>query len=431
MPVNHRLLGYLGRRLGGYGSISFIEAAGTIALSIVLGRLFSAAVLGDYVFAFALGLLLSLFLGCGISHTLIIQVGRGDEHKGALLRRSIRLGLLLNLAAGFFAVIGVFAVVGWSEQRLYVYLFALSPCVVAVGNIMASYGISLDRLHPYVLFRTLVGSCRLGGILILAFYGAGILYFALLMVVVDLLYLALMWRAIWRHDPAALRGRWTFESADWPWLWGSMKIGISQFVGQVTYRVDAVMLHAMLSREVAGIYGAARTVAAAPRLLENILYSTVMPSLAAAAGRGGRGLWQLTIKISAVVTVVAILEVLVLVFGASFLIALIYGPEFGASVLPMQLLALALPVTAVAGMLRSACYCADRAGQVTRLALLVGSVNLIGNAALIPFFGIYGAVIASLSSIVLWALGLARILALPLPTPSAPFTEEPDAGDLG
>ena len=431
MPViNKETLKYLSKRLGGYGVASIVDAIGPFVVSVALGRLCGSQVLGDYVFAQGVGLLVSLLIGLGVNHSLLVQVARGGEDRGLILRRAIRLSAVLQAAGVIISLLVVWLVAGGAQDQRHTYLFVLLPSLAALSAVLYAYGAGCDRLQPYVGVRLVLGASR--AVLLVLFFvaKADAIEFALLLLLIESVVLLGGYWALWRHHPEALRGPWVFQVEDLAWLKASAHLGISQFVGQVTLRVDAVMIRLLLSREAAGLYGAARTLAAAPRFLENALLLALTPKQGKAAAQGGRELWRLTRRILAWGIGVTALEVAVLGTVAPYLVLGIYGPEYSESVLPMRLLLFALPLTGSAVILRSAAYCADRAPAVTRAALVVGAANVIGNAALIPFWGIYGAVAASLLSLVIWSWGLARIVAEPLPATAAPLAEESDAGHL-
>tara|TARA_Y100001934_G_scaffold264158_1_gene340667 strand:+ start:4510 stop:5808 length:1299 start_codon:yes stop_codon:yes gene_type:complete len=428
--INRDSLKYLFARLGGYGASSVVDALAAFVISVALGRLFGSAVLGDYVFAQGVGILVSLLIGLGVSHSLLVQSARGDGDRGRILRRAIRLTLALQGAGFLIGLLVVWIVVAGDRSQAHTYLFVLLPGLATVSSVFFAYGAGCDQLQPYVGVRLGVAVSKV--LLLCGFFLAGFsaVAFAQLLICIESVgVFGGLW-SIWRHHPAGLKGPWRFEREDLAWLRSSAHLGISQFVGQVTLRVDAVMIRLLLSREAAGIYGAARTLAAAPRVLENALLLALTPKQGKAAKRGGSELWSLTGRILGWVIALTALEIVILGVFAPYLVLGIYGPEYQESILPMRLLLFALPLTGSAVILRSAAYCADRAPAVTRVALVVGAVNVIGNAALIPFFGLYGAVAASLFSLVIWSWGLARIVAEPLPTAAAPLAEESDAGDL-
>ena len=428
--IKNETLTYLSKRLGGYGFASVVETAGAFVISVALGRLCGSEILGDYVFAQGLGLLVSLLLGLGVNHSLLVQVARGDGDRGVLLRRSIRLTMVLQLLSAVVILGLIWLFVGGGEDQRHTYLFGLLPCLTSCSAVLFAYGAGCDQLKPYISLRVGTGLLRISWLLVLAFNGGAALDFARVLVCVEALVIAVGWLAIWRHHPAGLRGPWRFQSDDIPWLKASAHLGISQFIGQVTLRVDAVMIRLLMTREAAGLYGAARTLAAAPRVLENALLLAMTPKQGQAASRGGMALWKLTRRILTYLVFVTALEILILGVLAPYLMIWIYGSGYTDSVLPMRLLLFALPLTGSAIILRSAAYCADRAPAVTRIAVIVGLANILGNGVLIPLWGLHGAVAASLASLALWAWGLARVVSEPLSTPAAPLAEESDAGNL-
>ena len=100
------------------------------------------------------------------------------------------------------------------------------------------------------------------------------------------------------------------------------------------------------------------------------------------------------------------------------IIALVFGADYAPSVLPLRVLLLSVPISAVRDVPVMGVLSRGREDLVLRVVAASAATNLVLNAALIPRFGMLGAALATLSTEVLrfaLSLGYARSLGFPMP----------------
>jgi O-antigen/teichoic acid export membrane protein len=100
------------------------------------------------------------------------------------------------------------------------------------------------------------------------------------------------------------------------------------------------------------------------------------------------------------------------------IIALVFGADYAPSVLPLRVLLLSVPISAVRDVPVMAVLSRGREDLVLRVVAASAAANLVLNSVLIPAFGMLGAAVATLSTEILrFALCLvyARSLGFPMP----------------
>ena len=100
-------------------------------------------------------------------------------------------------------------------------------------------------------------------------------------------------------------------------------------------------------------------------------------------------------------------------------IALLFGAGYAPSALPLAILVWSIPLALIRNVSQCVLIARGRQGDMLRTVAWAAVVNLAGNAALIPRWGMVGAAVATLlaeSVRTVLALGYSRTAGLPLPT---------------
>ena len=369
-----------------------IQAVYFLALTRVLG----AEAFGEFVGVVALAGLLAPFVGLG-SGTLLVRDGARS-----------RSGLATPLGPAVFTTLwtGVFAGVLFAGFAHVAYGFQTLPtAVVFIGtsellvrpllDLVAKSFQAIDRLRGTALVVLFLATARLIAVALLVVTGGGIaqwyIIFFIATVVVGMLGVGMLGRAVQlsevRPRPPSLE-----------YLRAGVALAISAASHSITTNTDKVMLLRAVGGVESGVYGASVRVlefASTPfRSLLAVLYARFFRE-----GEGGHldGVQRLAQRFVP----------LVISYGGVTAVALWVGAPHAAAYLgdSYQGVANVIRAAAVLPLLRAlhqlaadALSGADQHGTRTRLQVGAAVANVLLNLVLIPMYGVYGALGATVST---------------------------------
>jgi O-antigen/teichoic acid export membrane protein len=190
------------------------------------------------------------------------------------------------------------------------------------------------------------------------------------------------------------------------WLKVSLPIFAADGIYVLFTNADVLLVGALIGPDAAGLYFAAVKVATLLSLIPFAVTAAWGPKFSSVWATGNTTQMQRICSQTILFTFVpTALGALVLVGGGGLLLS-IFGAEFKAAYPVLMVLLLGLVLRASTGTM-------DRmltlAGQQNRMAVVFGAtliMNIVLNIALIPFFGIMGAAIATAASLGAQALGV-------------------------
>ncbi|CAM5219670.1 Membrane protein involved in the export of O-antigen and teichoic acid OS=Bosea thiooxidans OX=53254 GN=SAMN05660750_04429 PE=4 SV=1 [Bosea thiooxidans] len=383
-------------------SLAFLALAG-ILLNIAIGRWYSPAALGTFNVVFAIYIFLSQLAAFGLQFSALQAVSTAGVDDAVKLRRIIQGGLLACLAIASLVTLCAFL-----GTPLLARLFP------AVPDFAAAWVLAAPGLIPFALNKLLLGVVNglqhmrafavlqagryvfiLASLGILTALGAPGYSLAGVLAVGEFILLCALASYVARIVP--MRGEWRealHESRRH--LRFGIRILPAGMVGELNTRVDVLMLGALLNDRAAGVYSIAALIFEAALQAVVVVRNNISPQLARSMAASDRaGILKFSRKLGLGVT-------LVMAFGAlgAYLLyphvaGLLFGDQdFAAAHQPLFWLMLALPFAAA-----PLCYSlilsqANRPALQSLAMTLSLAVNFLGNALLIPRFGMEGAAFA-------------------------------------
>jgi len=363
--------------------------AATLVFTVVVARELGATDFGSLAYALAFGMLLGTLVKWGFDADLTRRgaADRADLDVAlgqALVLRAVHALPVLVLGVLVGALTRPGAAAAWT-----LVLVLLATVLDSFGDAGRAAATALEQLGRTVvaLVAQRVLACVLAVGVLLA--GGGLVQVAvayLLSSVAGQLTLAAVLRSLGVRprltglDPAGLRA-----------MWGRVfLIGVDTVLSMALFRIDSIMIGALTSDAELAAYSVAY------RLMETVLFVNwaVSRSTFPAMVRAGSGRPLLRVAEGAVSVVGALLVpygVLVLLDGGQ-LVTLLFGAAYGgASVVTLQLLALA-PMSFGVSYLASYVLLVQQRKARVLLATGIGvAANLALNLALIPSYGARGA----------------------------------------
>lgn len=162
----------------------------------------------------------------------------------------------------------------------------------------------------------------------------------------------------------------------------------------LVYNADLIFLRFLRGIEAVGLYAAAYAIISFLANMSVAYGSSLLPTLSRLAEEPAaqEELYQTaTAQTFAVALPIAVGGVLV----APGLIAVVFGPEYSASVLPLQILFATVLVSVFRSVGAAGLLAHGREDLILRMNGIATAANLCLNAALIPFYGMAGAAVAT------------------------------------
>ncbi|PIY63272.1 hypothetical protein COY93_00525 [Candidatus Uhrbacteria bacterium CG_4_10_14_0_8_um_filter_58_22] len=358
---------------------------------------------GRYFLAVSLTTMFSIFVDLGLANVLVREVAKNRARAGSLLANVLGIKVIL-------AVLTVGAV--YITARILNYHPETRLMITIASVVMV-----VDSIH-LVMYAAMRGFQNLryeavgvvGGQAIVICSGIAFLLFHLPLhfLVVALLcgstfnvsWAGLVLKKKFGLQPLDLR----LERPVLLFFWRvTLPFALAGVFSRIYSYIDSVMLSKLISEASVGIYGVAYKIAFSFQFLPMAFAAAVYPAMSEHYVNDRGRLSQLfTVSVVYLMFLSLPLAVGVAVLAPQF-IALLYGPEFYGSVLPLQVLMASLVFAFLYWPAGSLLNASDRQGKNTLSMGLTMVINIALNAMLIPKFGPVGAAIAALvGNFVLW-----------------------------
>lgn len=394
-----------------------------LATTALITRYLGPDLFGAYRTALAWAVLGCTFANLGLSIICLRQI----SEPGADVTRIIGTGLTLRLGIGAISVVLTALAVYVipmpeghdSSQLLLAILLAGVGCVATLGNelitaifqsALAQGRATIAELSGGAATLALTMFCvatNAGMLSIVAASTGGLLAtFVVAAILAEPLAPVRL-----RYDPLLARSM----------LWIGMPVFVSEIVGMITLRVDAVALSLMSVPAEVGYYGIASKLREVGVKLPYLFGALIMPILVRSIAKGDVFNKRLGHALLSV-WVFSVGVMLVLGCFADVVVRLIAGTQFGPAALSVQITGLALAASAIVQVLYSGALARDKAGEALKVHLIGAVVAVGGFAALIPLWGAAGAALAVALGEIAFAAGLC-FLASPGGARSLPWSK--------
>ncbi len=192
-----------------------------------------------------------------------------------------------------------------------------------------------------------------------------------------------------------------FVSQSWPF-------GLAGFFYLIYFQSDIILLKYLAGSEAAGIYNVAFVVMVAVYILPTVIYQKfLLPKIHRWANHDRAKFLQVYRAGNGIMLVMGGFATIVLLLVMPILVPRVFGPSYQTAASVLTILSFCAPMRFLATSVGSTLVTQEHMRRKILYMGVVAVVNLILNFILIPFFGIYGAAIATLiSEVVLLSLYL-------------------------
>ncbi|MDX6751201.1 oligosaccharide flippase family protein [Geminicoccaceae bacterium 1502E] len=390
----------------------------TIATGVITGRLLGPEGRGVFAAATLWPQMLVTVCFVGVPAGIIYHIRGTPAASGSITAAAGILGMLLSflgVAAG--AVAMPLMMRGYppeAVQLAWICILATVPYVLHL--LMRQVLVALDLFSAFNLASVLAPLLYLLGLLVMwATTGVTVEGSALALigsVAATALWMGWHARAAWRLSSDRL-GHWLRQLGAY-----SARGAVADILLGVSGYLDRLVLIAVLSPEVLGLYVVANSMARIMLVLHTVVNSVVFPKMAGRPRQAVKSLHDHAFRFM----LHAVLGIILLsfVFGRE-VVTLFYGEPFAAAGLIFSVLVVESGLTCIAQTMSQLFYACDRPGYVSMSQTLCFAAVALGLALLVPSFGAIGAAAAmalgAFVRVLTLLLGIAFSLGLGLPRP--------------
>lgn len=274
-----------------------------------------------------------------------------------------------------------------------IYLITLSVIINTFGTAFYSVFQASEQMEYLSINYILNSSVMLAGTLIGIYYGFGVIYFAIIYVISNLItFLSTFSIYIWKFSLPKVQ----FDSSFWlPTIKEALPYGVAGIFVTLYYYIDSVMLSIMVNNEAVGWYNAAYRLVFLLLSLYNVYIIALFPVMSSFFKTSEDSLkfaFERSFKYMLIITLPIAVSTTLL---ADKVILLIYGSSYLPSIMVLQILIWTIVFMFLNGVATNLLGSINRQLIVTKVTGLGAFLNILLNFLLIPKFSIIGSSFAT------------------------------------
>jgi O-antigen/teichoic acid export membrane protein len=335
----------------------------------------------------------AVFTDFGLSPLTTREVSRNKLLARKYIGNVIIIKILLAILTFALAILVVY-ILGYPQSvKTIVYLITLSIIFGSLTGIFNSIFQAFQKME-YISFNIILNSIlMITGILTVIHYGLGIIalasvYFVSSGLILILIFIIYSWKFFLPKIDIDLNF-WK------PTLKEASFFGLSSIFVVIYFYIDSVMLSIMIGNSAVGIYNAASKLIFVLLFIPGVFLTSIFP-LMSQHFESSKNLLKMEYEKS--VKYLFAIAVFIFVYGFIFadkIILIIYGTEYGASILALQMLIFVVPIIFVTSLFGNILGAINKQRIITIVAGMIALFNIIVNLILIPKYSYLGASIAT------------------------------------
>lgn len=385
-------------------STFIVAALGAIALAIMTRRL-GPSRYGEFVVALAFYSTATLVTDLGVNALTGREIARTPERAREILSHT--LGLRVALSVVVIPVVALIAHFAYSASSttlfVSVVVAALAIPFDAWRSVSLSYFVASIRNHVGATLAVLQQVLFVGGVVAVLQLGGGVVWCVVAYLASTVVSSTCAY--IWAAREVPFRPR--FSTTAWRRIVaGSIGIGLIQLINLLYLKADTLILSVMTTTAQVGIYGVAYAIVTFFGAFASITMTSLLPILTRAQASELGGIVVRTVR--HLVTISVMLAMLTWCF-APLAIRIVAGPKYALAYLPLSILATAMILTYLHVALGVTSVARNLHRRIVYVSLVCLVLNVVGNIAVIPHWGINGSAAVTLISEAVALLGVAYV----------------------
>ena len=387
----------IAKNVGVLGISQVITSVLGFFVLIYIARYLGEVGFGKYSFALSFTVLFVVFSDIGISNLIVREIARNKELTNEYLTNiSIIKFLLSFLAFGFIAV--TINLMEYPQDTIYiVYLFGIYTILTSFAQTFKSIFQAHERMEYTAVVMIIEKIILISLVFFVIFSEYGLIELGYVYVFVGIVDVLLSFSVVLIK---IAKPKPTINFPLWKTLIiGSIPFGLNALFGVLFFKIDTVMLSVFKDDAAVGIYNAAYVpLLAITAIVSTMVISALYPVMSRYFVSSKESLETFTGLSSKYMAIIGFPVGMGCFVLAERFIALFYAGQYSDSIIAFQILALFIPIRLVSSITGTLLTSINRQSHRTVSAGLSALVNIVLNAAMIPYLSYIGASIATVLS---------------------------------
>jgi O-antigen/teichoic acid export membrane protein len=377
-----------------------------LATAIVTARYLGTDGQGIYSLAILLPTMLMLFLNCGIEVSTVYYIGRKEETLGTIYKTNVIAALMLSLTSLVIGTLLIWfasdALFGTTPRSLLFLCLSILPVLflnIFMHSILQGKQ-DFKRLTGVIFFSQLL-TLLLMCLLIIVF-NLGILGAMVSTMTGHVTTLLITWYMLSHNYGLSLKK----SRASIGYIKKSVLFGIKNHLSNIAtflnYRADLIMIALFVNSAAVGVYAISVSVAEQLWFLSRAVSTVLFPKISSLHSEAERN--RLTSVVGRSVLALSLIGGIIFYFMAGWFITLMFGADYTAGALSLQLLLPGIIVGSLERIIANDISGRGKPEIVMKVSFITVSCNLLLNLLLVPQFGMIGASIATSTTYTLSSL---------------------------
>lgn len=359
-----------------------------LVIAVLVARFLGPGATGLFALLFGIAVLCETLTTLGVPEALVREIAAKRESSGHLVRTAVRIVLVVSILPTLAFLVASFFFEPGDPIRSSLRVLCISTPVAALFTVAQAGLQGLERMFllTWTTFATRIMS--LVWLVYALWQGANIESAFISRLIFQFGAVAVILPILWRYPDMRPE-----ESSVRSLLFRSFPFALNKILNDLTTRMPALVLPALLGLVKSGFFDAAERIRNTIAMTMQATMQGIMPAFSRNfSGEGSQSSKLISYSAKYVAIGMALIATGIAVL-AGWIVQLLYGSQFLDAILPLQILLWAQVVVAVDGVLRQAMlasrneYSAVRrslAGMLTLLLVLVSTAKnfgLVGVAA--------------------------------------------------
>ena len=370
------------------------QALLALAINMLTARFLGPSNYGLINYAVSIVTFVVPIMNLGFSNVLVQELTNHPDEEGVIVGTSISLSLISSV----FCILGVltytfFVDLGETITHIVVGLYSLTLACQAFELIQYWYQAKL--LSKYTAIVSLIAYVIVSSYkVVLLVTRANVAYFAVSNSI-DYFLIALSLVIIYRK----LGGqKFSFSSSVGKRMFSKSKHYIvASLMVAIFAQTDKIMLKLMIDETAVGYYSAAVTCAGMTGFVFSAIIDSFRPVIFSHKKNGDNSSYELSLeRLYSVIIYLSLLQCILMTVLSKYIVYILYGTDYSESVFALQIVVW-YTTFAYLGAVRNIWILSENKQKYLWILNLGGaSLNILLNLLFIPYWGIYGAALASL-----------------------------------